>query len=121
MTGGQRSEVRDQRSGQRLVTESFSYSMLPAPCSVLCGRGAAASEIPRIGYLSGSLPVPITRPGIEAFQQGLRELGYIEGKNIAIEMRFGEGKRDRGHALAAELALSKWTSSFGRLGRYGRR
>ena len=48
-------------------------------------------KIPRIGYLSG--PLPLTRiQRIEAFRQGLRELGYVEGKNIFIEYRYAEGK-----------------------------
>ena len=40
---------------------------------------------------------------IEAFKQGLRELGYVDGKNIAIEYRYSEGKLDRLRELAAEL------------------
>jgi len=56
----------------------------------------------RIGFLSGfSHAVYSARIG--AFQQGLRELGYIEGKNILIEYRYAEGKVDRLPALAAEL------------------
>jgi hypothetical protein len=58
-------------------------------------------KVPRIGYLmsscSGSVP---TR---EAFRQGLRELGYVEGQNIAIECRSVEGKFDRVPDLVAEL------------------
>ena len=48
------------------------------------------TKIPRIGYLS-LLPFRITDP-IKAFRQGLRELGYVEGKNIVIEYRYAEGK-----------------------------
>jgi putative ABC transport system substrate-binding protein len=65
------------------------------------------TKIPRIGYLSGSASRSDNPTWHEAFRQGLRDLGYIEGKNIAIEWRFGEGKRDRGPALASELAHLK--------------
>src|SRR5262245_53902756 len=61
------------------------------------------TKVPRIGYLTGSA----TNPRIDAFHQGLRELGYVEGKNIVIEWRFAEGKRDRERALAAELVRLK--------------
>ena len=59
-------------------------------------------KVPRIGYLSWQSLLPLARP-VEAFRQGLRELGYIEGKNIVIEYRYAEGKLDRLPALAAEL------------------
>ncbi len=61
-------------------------------------------RIPRIGYLSGT-SASANPARIEAFRQGLRELGYAEGKNILIEWRYAEGKRDRLPALAAELHL----------------
>jgi putative tryptophan/tyrosine transport system substrate-binding protein len=65
-----------------------------------------ASNIPRIGYLTaGSLSAISAR--IEAFRQGLRELGYVEGKNIIVEYRYAEGKFDRQPALAAELVRLK--------------
>ena len=64
------------------------------------------TKIPRIGYLTGpSLSANAAR--IEAFRQGLRELGYVEGKNIVIEYRYAEGKLDRLSALAAELVRLK--------------
>ncbi len=46
-------------------------------------------------------------PRIEAFRQGLRELGYVEGKNIVIEWRSSEGKSERAPGLAAELVRLK--------------
>ena len=54
-----------------------------------------SEKIPRIGYLSESNPA--------AFQQGLKELGYIEGKNILIEYRSAQGRIERISSLVAEL------------------
>jgi len=59
-------------------------------------------KIPRIGFLGASSPSAISAR-IEAFRLGLRELGYVEGKNIVIEYRYAEGKLDRLPGLAAEL------------------
>jgi putative ABC transport system substrate-binding protein len=64
------------------------------------------TKIPRIGYLSATSP-SANAARYEAFRQGLRELGYVEGKNIVIEWRFAEGKLDRLPALAAELVRLK--------------
>jgi ABC-type uncharacterized transport system substrate-binding protein len=64
------------------------------------------AKIPRVAYLVGaSLSDNAAR--IEAFRQGLRDLGYVEGKNITIEWRSAEGKPDRLPALAAELVRLK--------------
>src|SRR5437016_5322024 len=64
------------------------------------------TKVPRIGYLQAPPPSAVaTRT--EAFRQGLRELGYLEGKNIVIEWRSPEGKRDRLPGLAAELVHLK--------------
>ena len=66
------------------------------------------AKVPRIGYLTaGSLSSSTTSARIEAFRQGLRELGHLEGKNIVIEYRYAEGKLDRVPALAAELVRLK--------------
>jgi putative ABC transport system substrate-binding protein len=81
---------------------------LSATLFALCASAAAqqAEKVPRIGYLSGSPPSAIAEHN-EAFRQGLRELGYIEGKNIVIEWRSAEGKADRLPALATELVHLK--------------
>ena len=63
-------------------------------------------KVPRIGYLSGNFPSSES-VRTEAFLQGLRELGYVEGKNIVMEYRFAEGKLDRLPLLAAELVRLK--------------
>src|SRR5215468_9999430 len=63
-------------------------------------------KVPRIGYLSATSP-SVNPTRIEAFRHGLRELGYVEGKNIVIEWRYGEEKLDRLPALAAELVRLK--------------
>src|SRR4029453_13185732 len=65
-----------------------------------------ATKVPRIGYLQAS-PYSAVVTRTEAFRQGLRELGYVEGKNIVIEWRSAEGKSDRVPALAAELVHLK--------------
>src|SRR6187431_1943927 len=67
---------------------------------------AQHSKVPRIGYLTGATPDGQSAR-IEAFRQGLRELGYIEGKTILIEYRYAEEKLDRLPALAADLVRLK--------------
>jgi putative ABC transport system substrate-binding protein len=64
------------------------------------------TKIPRIGFL-GAPPLSAMAARTEAFRQGLRELGYMEGKNIVIEWRSAEGKSERVPALAAELVRLK--------------
>jgi putative ABC transport system substrate-binding protein len=78
--------------------------------SAFLGTAAAqpAGKVPRVGYLiPGSHSDPQRQRLLEAFRQGLRELGYVEGQNIAIESRWAEGKHDRLPALAADLVRSK--------------
>src|SRR6266481_7602541 len=63
-------------------------------------------KVPRIGFLATVSPSTISSR-VDSFRQGLRELGYVEGKNIVIEWRYGDGKLDRLPALAAELVRLK--------------
>jgi len=67
-------------------------ALLPALCT--SAEAQQSAKIPRIGYLVGA-SLSGTSARIEAFRQGLRELGYVEGKNIVIEYRYAEGKLDR--------------------------
>ena len=78
----------------------------------LASLGTAAAQragtVPRVGYLNpGSSSDPVRQRRLEALRQGLRELGYVEGRNIALEPRWAEGKYDRYPALAADLVRSK--------------
>jgi ABC-type uncharacterized transport system substrate-binding protein len=63
-------------------------------------------KVPRIGYLTASTPVA-QLPGTEALREGLREFGYVEGQNIAIEFRYAEEKPERLPSLAAEMVRLK--------------
>lgn len=68
----------------------------------LPAAGQETKKIPRIGILSGS-----ANPTINAFRQGLHELGWIDGKNLALDYRLVEGNEDRTEALIAELLSIK--------------
>lgn len=85
---------------RRAFIATLAGSVLAAP---LAAEAQPASRVPRIGYLALDLTAGDPSPR-EAFLQGLRELGYVEGKNLLIENRDARGKPDRFPALAAELA-----------------
>jgi putative ABC transport system substrate-binding protein len=98
------------RSEARMVSRrQFAISLgalaLAAPLASFAQQ--VPTRIPRIGYLQGVVPQNNSSPFLEDFRQGLRELGYVEGKNVQLEIRWGEGKLDRLPALAAELVQLK--------------
>src|SRR5262245_51746024 len=64
-------------------------------------------KIPRIGYLDGGAALITSAYRTDAFRQGMRQLGYAEGKDLVIEDRFADGKLDRLNELAAELVRLK--------------
>src|SRR5262249_40648404 len=76
--------------------------LLAAPLPV---EAQQTAKIARIGFLAASLAV--TPQLLEAFRQGLRDLGYVEGRNLVIEIRDAEGRLERFPALAAELVALK--------------
>jgi hypothetical protein len=77
----------------------LTISLILAPLTV---EGQPPAKMPRIGVLSGGTPTTYAARH-EAFRQGLRELGYVEGKNVVLEYRYAEGKPERLSGLAAEL------------------
>jgi putative ABC transport system substrate-binding protein len=80
--------------------------MLPAVFLPAGSAGQQPAKSPRIGILAWA-SAPVISNRVEAFRRRLRELGYVEGKNIAIEYRYAEGKRERLPELAAELVRLK--------------
>jgi len=89
-------------TGRRAFIGALAGGLLAAPLA----EAQAPAKVPRIGFLLGSPPA-VGAPYLEAFRQGLRELGYVEGQNIAIEYRWAGGKYERLPALAAELVRLK--------------
>jgi putative ABC transport system substrate-binding protein len=88
---------------RRAFLGTLAGCLLAAP---LAAEAQQAGKVPRIGYLG--LTSPSDRPPLlDAFRQGLRELGWVEGQNIVIDYRFAEGRFDRLPALAAELVRLK--------------
>jgi putative ABC transport system substrate-binding protein len=93
-----------KRKEQEKMTRKITVLTLCAMLIELCGSVGAQqpTKMARIGYLGAASPSSNT-DRIEAFRQGLREVGYIEGKNIIVEYRYAEEKFDRLPTLAAEL------------------
>jgi putative ABC transport system substrate-binding protein len=87
---------------RRAFLTALSGGLLAAP---LAAEAQQAAKVARIGYLAASLAATPHLP--EAFRQGLRDLGYVEGRNVVIEYRDAEGKFERLPALAAELVAIK--------------
>jgi putative ABC transport system substrate-binding protein len=95
---------------RRLAATRFAIAavllLLAAPFAAVTAQ--PAGKVPRVGYLNGgSSSDPVRQRRLEAFRQALRELGYVDGQNIAIESRWAEGQYDRYPALAADLVRLK--------------
>src|SRR5262245_45662831 len=109
----------DQRSGgrwsgtaMRLVVTQLATSLLLLFFAVPLGTTAAQSQekekMPRVGYISpGSSSDPMRLRRFEAFRQGLRDLGYVEGQSILLEPRWAEGQYGRYPAIVADLVRLK--------------
>src|SRR5258706_5659451 len=89
----------------KLIVGLVAIFMAVAACGARV-EAQQARKVPRIGYLNPGFP-STDAARTEAFRQGLRELGYVEGKNIGIEYRYAEEKLDRLPALVADLVRLK--------------
>jgi putative ABC transport system substrate-binding protein len=87
---------------RRAFISGIAGGLLAAPLDV---EAQQQGSIPRIGFLHFGSPGPSVE--VDAFRQGLRELGYIEGQNVAIDVRFAGGQVERLPELAAELVRTK--------------
>ena len=80
-----------------MIRKSFVWILATIFLTTVSAEAQQTKKIPRIGYLSTSAG---ETPASEAFRQGLRDLGYIEGQNIVVEYRWVDGKFDRLSDLA---------------------
>ena len=96
--------MRDATTGKRKFVCSILGALLLA--GMFSAEAQQAKRIPRIAYFI--VAFPSTAPTrTEGFRRGLRELGYVEGKNILIEYRYAEGNLDRLPVIAVELVHLK--------------
>jgi putative ABC transport system substrate-binding protein len=94
------SETMIRRINVCLLITALLFTVSPA-------HAQQPAKIPRIGWVSGSGDPNTPGPQVEAFRQGLRDIGYVEGKNMVVEYRYAEGKMDRIPSLVAELVQLK--------------
>jgi putative tryptophan/tyrosine transport system substrate-binding protein len=88
---------------------ALTLSLLVAPYAV---EAQHPTKVYRIGILAGSAQALRERRGYDAWQQGLRELGYVEGQNVILEYRYTEGNVALLPALAADLVRLNVDSSW---------
>ena len=85
-----------------LVALCVAFGLIWLPCAA----EAQQAKLFRLGFLATQSP---SFPPYQTFLQTLRELGYVDGKNIAIEARYAQGNFDRLPELARSLSASTWT------------
>jgi ABC-type uncharacterized transport system substrate-binding protein len=91
---------------KKLMKTVIPFALAALLLAVSFPTEAQETRIPRIAFLGGSTTSALSKR-LEAFRQGLRELGYVEGESIVIEYRYGEGQQDRLPALGSDLVRIK--------------
>jgi len=92
-------------TNRRTFLTVLAGGLLAAP---LAAEGQQARKVYRIGWLGVAPPTSPSFPRLsEAFLQGLRDHGFVEGQNVIIERRYSEGREDRHTAFVAELVQMK--------------
>ena len=103
---GEQLAVSGKKRMTRTVFVSICVLLAVFLLSISLVEAQQPRKVPRIGFLSALSPDGVPA-WLEAFRQGLRDLGYVEGKNIVIEWRYAEGKLNRLPSLANELVSLK--------------
>ena len=101
-TSSQRLTVSGKKTGEKSVFRKIVACLLFTLFLLTVADAQQPTKIRRVGYI-GAVSSAANLARVEAFRQGLRDAGYIEGQNIIVEYRFAQGKFDRLPALAAEL------------------
>src|SRR5713226_377844 len=104
-------KFREISQTKKLIGLDMKHFLLMASLAIFLAFSARAQtsslkadrKIPRVGILSAGGRLTDGSPSLEAFKQGLRDLGYVEGQNIILELRNAEGKYDQIPRLASEL------------------
>src|SRR5262249_52958878 len=100
--------ARPRRRGGRMRRRQFITLIGSAAAAWPLAARAQQPAMPVVGMLSAEWPGQFT-DRLRAFHEGLRETGYVDGRNLAIESRWAEGRNDRLPALTAELV--RWRSN----------
>jgi ABC-type uncharacterized transport system substrate-binding protein len=94
-------------SGAAMKRREFIILFCSAAAWPLAAAAQTSSKVPRVGYVASSSPTGSSAHTFEAFRQGLRELGYVEGQTITVEVRWAEGHLEQVPELIAELVRLK--------------
>src|SRR5262249_45458550 len=103
---GAATTARDRRRGDRMKRREFIMLLGGAAAAWPVAVRAQQPAMPVVGFF-GAARAPVARQWLSAFVQGLDELGWVDGRNITIELRWAEGRGERAAEIAAEFVRFK--------------